>query len=122
MCQREVYCPVNPMLFPWVVAVRQRDCWHSIQMQLLSRGRDGGESGFQMFLGASAVGETPLPASEDAYQEEHRCSLMELTHPSSLGFLSEKTLLGPLLFSIAFVLLSEFMCVCVCFFLKGTLV
>lgn len=58
MCQWDVYCPVNPMLFPWVVAVRQSDFWHSMHMQLLSRGRDRRESGFQMFLGASAVGET----------------------------------------------------------------
>lgn len=59
MCQRDVYCPVNPMLFPLVVAVRQSDFWHSMHMQLLSRGRDRRESGFQMFLGASAVEETP---------------------------------------------------------------
>lgn len=57
MCQRDVYCPVNPMLFPSVFSVRQSDFWHSMHMQLLSRGRDRRESGFQMFLGASAVGE-----------------------------------------------------------------
>lgn len=62
-----------------------------------------------------------LSASEDAYQEEHRCLLMKPMHPSSLGFLLEKTLLGSFgtngtqmghtAFLILFVLLSEVFCV-----------
>lgn len=123
MCQREVYCPVNPMLFPWVVAVRQRGCWHSIQMQLLSMGRDGGESGFQMFLGASAVGETPpfclrrcLSGGAQMFTRGADTSVI-ITFP-----FRENSFRTIAFFFFHSVCSFEWVCVCVCFFFKGTLV
>lgn len=120
MCQRDIYCPVNPMLFPSVVAVRQSDCWHSMHMQLLSRGRDRRESVFQMFLGASAVGETHpfclrrcLSGGAQMFAHGTNTSII-------IRFPFRENSVRTIAFSIVFVLLSKFFCVC--FFLKGTLV